>query len=75
MGRSGGSDDHAVNKSARLKIQVRGQWLMTILDPLTGRLIKIQSPIKPDLSGPKGWETIGTRAVFTRGLSCRPLTP
>ena len=40
---------------------------MTILDPLTGRLIKIQSPVKPDLSSPKGWETISTRAVFTRG--------
>jgi hypothetical protein len=51
MQRGGGSYDDVVGcrVQARLEDLVWREWLMTILDPLTGRWVKIQAPIKPRL--------------------------
>jgi hypothetical protein len=51
MDRGGGSNDDVVGcrVQARLEDLVWREWLMTILDPLTGRWVKIQAPIKPRL--------------------------
>jgi hypothetical protein len=46
---------------------------MTILDPLTGHLVKIQSPIKPNSSVLQGRDTTNIDEVLTRELPCRPL--
>jgi hypothetical protein len=48
---------------------------MTILDPLTGLLVKIQNPVTSDSSGRQGWETTNTGEFFLGGAPCRPMTP